>query len=971
MPTLSREERDRLGEQVTEASCSVAQSWPLKTFAYRNPLRGLEHFPFDQAIRQGKHALGGNGYLSNDDYRDLYRSGAIGDPAVDQALRRFDVTDSDRTVKVGARQIESSDVRRLHLLFGFDPLDPSLLTWTLRANAATPNGGDSVTHAELWASTLDAVKRVQPSPDAKPGAGTDKPVTEIDLPMGRTLSDWLDVLSDSGVVDQINDQMIKWSAAFLDEGMSSWQMPGRQHGFYQAWRVLAKRDLSGRFLGIKKFSRKVRELPDSAEDAIAQSLSRLGIPRSRWTEYLGRQFAQLPGWAGFIRWRGENHDYPAQRKHPIDASQYLAVRLFYEVELVEATCRREWEIEGTLPSIVSAWQDRPSEYQQQIAGNCHSIDEETRLVCTEGWRLFHLAQSMELTPREVTALSDADLRTLLGWIDAMPSEDHGPVWLEALETSYRDSLIANLLGDTGLAADSDGEPTSAPSASESTTHGQFVFCIDVRSEPMRRQIEARGRYQTFGFAGFFGIPMRYQAFDSHDPAALCPVILSPQFDVNEIPRTGQTESLQTYAASSRWQRLGDHLFHDLKRNVISSFMLIDVLGVFFSGLLAGKTFFGRAYDSLVNRAWDKFSRPIATQIPVVLASPVTEPVVPILPQGFTVAQQATFVGNALRAIGLTEGLGRFVVLCGHGSTSENNPYFAAYNCGACGGGHGDANARVFAAMANDPEVRQAVGENGLQIPDDTRFIAAKHNTVTDSITFYDREELPESHAEDFRQMRQDVDLASTEQAKHRVLRLPQAPDNLSPEEAREHMLARSADWANVRPEWGLSGNAAFILGRRALTDGVDLDGRVFLQSYDPNVDPDGGILEALMTAPLVVAQWISMEYYFSAVDPVRYGSGSKVTHNVVSGIGVMHGAHGDLQSGLPMQSVNDGSKHYHQPVRLLALIEAPTSRIDAAVEKHVLLQQLLNNQWINLVAVDPTDGEFRRYNPNSTWESLS
>ena len=1006
MQQLSCEERDRLGQQVVEASGPVAQSWPLKTFAYRNPLRGLEHLPFGQAVRQAKHALGGEGYLPNDEYRELFRSGAITEAAVNQALSRFTTTIEtvsvgSETVSLGKRQVESRDVLRLHLLFGLDPLDPALLTWTLlsgdlrsgKTRAAFrqdmpmdsgARGGSEVFQpetlagpaalAELWESTLAAVRRAERNESS---VVTETLTPEIELPAGRTLSDWVGLLSGRSIVDQINDQMIKWSAAFLDEGMSSWQMPGRQSGFYLAWRELARRDFSGRFLGIKRFGRKVRELPDSPQQAISQSLSRLGIPQSRWTEYLGRQFAQLPGWAGFIRWRGENPGYPPQQKHPIDAAQYLAVRLFYEAELVQATCRREWGIEGTLPAIVADWQGRPQEYLQRIGETSHAVDAETRMICGDGWRLFHLAQLLELTPQDVAAMSGADVRTLLGWIDAMRCEDHGAVWLDALETSYRDRLLAGL---SPLRPDADIEttghadsvtPIRESTAGESTTLGQFVFCIDVRSEPMRRQIEDRGAYQTFGFAGFFGIPISYQAFDSHDPAALCPVILSPQFAVNEVPRSDQTESLQAYASSSRWNRLGDRLFHDLKRNVISSFMLIDVLGLFFSAMLVGKTFFHSSYESLVNRVWGWFSRPVATQIPVQPAGSEESSAEPELPHGFTLDQQAAFVGGALRAIGLTDGLGRFVVLCGHGSTSENNPYFAAYNCGACGGGHGDANARVFAAMANNPKVRGMVSESGLQIPDETWFIAAKHNTVTDSITFYDQEEIPEGHAEDFQKMISDVQGASTDQAGQRIGRLPQAPENLSPQQAREHLLTRSFDWANVRPEWGLSGNAAIILGRRSLTDGVDLDGRVFLQSYDPDGDPEGAILEALMTAPLVVAQWISMEYYFSAVDPDRYGSGSKVTHNVVSGIGVMHGAHGDLQSGLPLQSVNDGSEHYHHPVRLLAIIESPTSRIDDVVGKHVLLQQLLHNQWINLVAVDPSSGEYRRFNPNSTWESLS
>jgi len=276
---------------------------------------------------------------------------------------------------------------------------------------------------------------------------------------------------------------------------------------------------------------------------------------------------------------------------------------------------------------------------------------------------------------------------------------------------------------------------------------------------------------------------------------------------------------------------------------------------------------------------------------------------------------------------------------------------------------------VFAAMANQPHVRRTLKEHGLEIPDDTWFLAAKHNTATDQVSFYDVQDVPASHADDLQQLTKDLEEASRHQALERCGRLPQAPTEISPQAAADHMVSRTVDWANVRPEWGLSSNAAFILGRRSLTKGLDLGGRVFLHSYDPDADTEGAILEALMNAPVVVAQWISMEYYFSAVDPAVYGSSSKVTHNVVAGVGVMHGSHGDLQSGLPLQSVNDGPRHYHEPVRLLVIIDAPTSRISAVIDKHTPLQHLFQNQWIGLVAMDPATREFHRYRPDATWKA--
>jgi uncharacterized protein YbcC (UPF0753/DUF2309 family) len=271
-------------------------------------------------------------------------------------------------------------------------------------------------------------------------------------------------------------------------------------------------------------------------------------------------------------------------------------------------------------------------------------------------------------------------------------------------------------------------------------------------------------------------------------------------------------------------------------------------------------------------------------------------------------------------------------------------------------------------MGNRPEVRRMLRENGISIPDDTLFVAAKHDMVTDRVTLLDLQD-PASHAEDIQLLTRDLERAGGPQALERCRRLPQAPKNVSPEQAFDHVRSRSVDWANVRPEWGLSSNFAFIVGKRSLTRDLNLEGRVFLHCYDADADNQGTVLEGIMTAPLVVTQWISMEYYFSAVDPWFYGAGSKVTHNVVSGVGVMHGAHSDLQAGLPLQGVNDGSTHYHEPMRLIAILEAPTSRISAIIQKHTVLQHIFHNQWIHLMAIDPATGEFHRYNPDSTWVS--
>ena len=331
---------------------------------------GLEYLPFDQAIRKAKHLLGGNGYLANEEYRQFYREGRITEEGVKRAFERVEYREEAQSgIQVGGRQLTATEVWRLHLLFGIEALDPALLPWEFTGIGATKqfrqdlpeeskkqiiertikeceqcrDYPEEAYRTNLWKSTLAALGLSDPVSGAHTyvaphhadaHALEEGQNLEIGLPTQRTISDWVEELAGVSIVEQVNNQMIKWIAAFVDEGLAGWEMPSRQNGFYQAWRELAQQDYSGRLLGIERFSQKVRDLPNEPEDAIASLLRHLGISEQRWREYLSRQLSQLPGWTGFIRWLGENPEYHAQRQHPVDPIRYLAVRLFYEVELV-------------------------------------------------------------------------------------------------------------------------------------------------------------------------------------------------------------------------------------------------------------------------------------------------------------------------------------------------------------------------------------------------------------------------------------------------------------------------------------------------------------------------------------------------------------------------------------------------------------------------------------------------------------
>lgn len=988
----SKEDRDHVRQIVLDACEPIAPFWPMRTMVAQNPIHGLEYLSFDQAVRKGKELFGGNGYLKNKEYRQFYQNGRITKESFKRAFSRVGPRlDGQVPIEIGSRKVTPEDVWHLHLLFGFEYLPVSLLEWEFNGGGAIKQFRKDLSEESrnkiiaetvkeykeyseypeeaylinLWKSVLATIgpSDLNASFQIPEGLQMSAPIS---IPRQRTISDWIDNLTEGGLVDQINNQLIKWVSAFVDEGLAGWEMPGREEGFYQVWRDLAQKDFSGQLLGIKGFSQKVDSLPAVPEDAIRSSLQQLEIPQEQWKDYLSRQLSLLPGWTRYIRWLGEHPAYYAQKKHPIDTTQYLAVRLFYEVELANIRCQKEWGIDGTVSSLAAHWNDRPEEYHQQILGQ--SEDPIKQVKCRHAWRLFHLAQFLKLSPREVHDLSLTDAQMLLQWLDHFPSDQHGRVWIEAYEDSFRENLLRNITKHRGTITDLETRP-----------HAQLVFCIDVRSESFRRHIEAQGPYGTFGFAGFFGISISHQAFDSDRRADLCPVLLIPNHAVMETPRSGERAALDKYSSVTRWGQLAHHIFHDLKHHPIGSMMVIDVFGFFFSLGLVGKTLLQKIFRTMTSTIQSWFTHRVPTQISISTPSNPQNPrlgevnlegVPDGISAGFSLSERATFIENGLRGMGLTKNFARLVCLCGHGSETDNNPYYGALDCGACGGAPGDVNARVFAAMANEPEVRRILKEKGLPVPDDTWFLPGKHNTTTDRVEFYDLEELPDSHKGDLQALNKDLEAAGAEQALERCHRIPSAPTEISPEQALAHVDERSCDWANPRPEWGLAGNGAFLIGRRKLTRGLDLGGRVFLHSYDPVADPEGIILEKIMTAPLIVGEWINTGYYFSAVDPWAYGSGSKVLHNVVGGVGMMLGTQSDLQMGFPLQTVNNGDTHYHEPMRLLAVIEHTPDVISSIIQKHSILQQLFNNEWINLVALHPNSFEYYRYNPTATWERV-
>ncbi|MEO6124469.1 MAG: DUF2309 domain-containing protein [Ilumatobacteraceae bacterium] len=519
-------------------------------------------------------------------------------------------------------------------------------------------------------------------------------------------------------------------------------------------------------------------------------------------------------------------------------------------------------------------------------------------------------------------------------------------WLlqAAAERTYQADII------TGLA--------HAPMVAIEPPAVQAVFCLDVRSERFRRSLESMSpTVQTRGFAGFFGMPISYTPVGSALTRPQLPGLLSPALNVTErsissagAAGTDGPAEARAALAAQRSARLDRRERWDLFRSAPSSvFTFVESTGLIYGPKLVEHSL---ANDHSAPR-WENegLSKRSIDSLRVGLDLVDDDP-----------AAAAAIAHGVLRTMGLSSGFAPIVLICGHGSHTTNNPHAAGLDCGACGGQPGDVNARVFADLLNDPTVRQHLATLGIDVPATTWFAPAIHNTTTDQVTIFDTDGAPEALLPALDQLRQWLEAAGERTRAERSASLGLGHLADRPKQLKRAILERANDWSQVRPEWGLAGNASFIIAPRQRSRHMDLGGRTFLQDYDWTLDADASVLTAIMTAPMIVANWISTQYNASTVDNQRYGSGNKVLHNVVGGrIGVFEGNGGDLRIGLAEQSLHDGRELFHRPLRLSVFIEAARASLDSVIADQPIVHDLIANGWLHLLRIDPESGAVERW----------
>ena len=989
---------DPLLAAVEQAGRYLPAQGPIGVFVHHNTLHAFEHLPFEQAVTDAARLFGARPFMPEAWYRAQLAAGRIRADDLEWALAHAETPAAGPAYFLGGR-VDARTLRLKRLIHGFVDGDACSIRWRLEEegmvrrfveSADRSARLDSVTKSTQWLEDrlragvsaqnlfVDPLSARPPSelirhwlgveatlqglqhalnidPEAcavaSLWAATARRVTGLathrepkGAPSVRRLRDQLLLATGDDPDALAHSVFIPAVSAFLDQGVAYWPMTDREQGFYRSFRGLV---LDGPGLGIpilaqaRTFLAEQERAGFDAYGAVHESLVALGVEPSAWPEFLGQTARVLPGWAGIMQKLAFEPELAPHHCPPCSLLDFLAVRLLLDRAAVSIVARDRLGYRGSLAALASNLGSTAARHA------CSAGD-----LSDERWGLtfamFQLAQLLGIATPDMIDLSDDEVGALVVELREFDDVARQQAWHLAYERRYRTETLSGLASHrVGAAVDRQRLPIPRL---------QVAFCLDEREESIRRHLEEQAPdVETFGVAGFFGVAIAYRGIDDGYHAPLCPVAVRPQHEIAERCADGDMRRYagrrKSWAVASRGVFVGS-------RSLMRGWLATLGLGLFSLVPLTVRVPFPRLVKRIERRLHEWFFPRPQTQL--TLQREAEEHGSLQLFPGFTPEEMAERVGRVLEDMGLVRGFSPLVAMVGHGSSSLNNPHESAHDCGACGGRRGGPNARLFALMANDPQVRALLHDRGLSIPTETFFLGGYHDTCNDAVEYFDLDRLPASHHPYFERLRTLMDGARTLSAHERCRRFDSVSLDVAPKAALVHVEGRAENLAEPRPEYGHATNAMCIFGRRGLTRGLFLDRRAFLVSYDPTTDEDGEIIGRLLATMGPVGAGINLEYYFSFVDNEVYGCGTKLPHNVTGLIGVMNGTMSDLRTGLPWQMVE-----IHEPVRLLVIVEGTPEIIAKVAKQYPAVGALVANRWIQLALIDPRTGSVTEFDRGS------
>ncbi len=994
---------DRLGclqGAIASAIHYLPTQGPISIFVHHNTLHSFEDLPFDQAVLKGRERYGCEPYLSEDRYRSELACGRIsmddlrqvlmddlGEQA-DDLIASFGTRYTLRLAMLQMTLHSAPDAELKWLLAETDLLRRfrgevsatrreqmlhQTRNWVLhrdakfdRAESWSESQWETRVLELLWQACHDGVEAANLPPPTQP-----PPTRMRDLLLEATGED---------IYSMVDEVLIRFCGSFLDQGFANWSLPHRDEGFARAFAKLYLHRLAIRPAWMDGMRGELQSILQTGFDplrSIAESLEALGLDLAADSgaveEKICSTLLSLKGWAGMI-WQLETSAPWSPKPAPLGSlNEYLAIRLMLERYAIVNLGRRylpakerrrtdggasghiggAGKTDGGASGHIGLMRRIRAFAEQRVPGNRGpSIEQRT-------YTIFQLAQAGGWAPEQLAAMTQPQWSCLVQEIEAFDSLERRRILHAAYERHY---LVAAL----------DAVAIHSRQRREKQLTGNApayiaVFCIDDREESFRRHLEeVDPACETASAAGFYAVAMYYQGADHAHYRPLCPAIVTPKHYVREEPLFSVVEASRRRAQRRRQIGQVTHQIHAGSRTMLGGW-LTGVLGALATVPMVARIM-APGLTAKIRRSFRSFVSPPATELHI--EREAAEPGSSLEALGYSLDEMAAIVVRILQDIGTVQNFPPILLFFGHGSGSLNNPHESAYNCGACSGGRGGPNARAWALMANDPRVRSRAAQLGVSIPDDVRFVGAFHNTCSDAVEYFDLDLLPRSHRNLFRRIEASVDEARARDAHERSRRFESAPLNLTPREALEHVEGRSEDLSQARPEYNHATNAVTFVGRRQWSRGLFADRRIFLTSYNPEVDDESvPVLSRILGAAIPVCAGIALEYYFSTVDTEGYGCGSKLPHNVASMLGVMTGAASDLRPGLSQQMIE-----IHEPMRPLFVVETTPERMNRVLEGSAGIARLVRGNWVHLVLFDPQTstllryvaGDYRLYVPETT-----
>lgn len=980
---------------ILRATHFLPTQGPISVFVHHNTLHSFENLPFEEAVVRGGELYRCEPYFSEDRYREELRRGRI---RIDH-LRQILLEDLGKRADEPVESFGTRTSLRLAMLqMESHPATDRELKWLLAETDLLTRFRSEVTkhHREpMIEQTRQLVLSLVESPDRpQSGQAPSTDLRELVQPLidefGRaSIHAWSPAKWESFVLHLlwcvcrqgvsatglsetvpqtplrhrdlllqavgedsdllVDEVLIRFCGAFLDQGFSDWSLPERDRGFAASFANLYLHNATVTPAWMKGIEQHLKRIANGSLrplDLIAESLDALGY-RSREVEgAICQELLALRGWAGML-WQMETNvpwlPHPAPQG---SLEQYLAIRLLLQRYAI-AYVGKQWFRVGD-----------PHAVRQSAQSHLAALRSSSEGLGT--YTIFQLAQACGWSPSLLLSLSRSQWTSLVGEVEAFPSIERRRILHLGYERYYRNAAL------DALAIHSRRRRQATEDAPKTISTFHVSFCLDDREESIRRHLEeVDPDCETSSAAGFFAVAMYYRAVDQAVYRPLCPNTVTPKHYVTEQPLFSTTHDSQKRALRRR--RLGQltHRVHSGSRTLMGGW-LTAVFGAIATFPMVARILAPRL-AAHIRSSFGTFVRPPATELRIERLTP--EPGSAPDSQGYSLDEMAGIVVRILQDIGLVKNFPRIVLMVGHGSSSLNNPHESAYSCGACSGGRGGPNARAFAMMANDPRVRRLTAERGLMIPEEVRFVGAFHNTCTDGIDYFDLDLLPRAHRDLFLRIENSLNEARARNAHERSRRFHSAPPQMTPSEALKHVEQRAEDLSQVRPEYNHASNALVLVGRRTWSRGLYMDRRAFVTSYDPREDDKHcTILKRILGAAVPVCAGINLEYYFSTVDTEGYGCGSKLPHNVTSMLGVMTGAASDLRPGLSQQMVE-----IHEPMRILFVIETTPENMLDVIEDSSVIASLVKGRWVQLAVINAEtsriqlyrNGAFEPYTPES------